>query len=100
MWSTAVVVTDYINSSGKFGLRQNLKWQLIKGVSTSVSEAYTKAKKADGYVSVTGATVGTISGSEVFVAGRSVSIPSMVVSDHELTQKEYKQYCYYSSSTK
>lgn len=100
MWSTAVVVTDYINSSGKFGLRQNLKWQLIKGVSTSVSEAYTKAKKADGYVSVTGATVGEISGSNVFVTGRSVVIPSMVVSDHELTQKEYQQYCYYSSSTK
>ena len=100
MCSTAVVVTDYINSSGKFGLRQNLKWQLIKSVSTSVSEAYTKAKKADGYVSVTGATVGAISGSEVFVTGRSVVIPSMVVSDHELTQKEYQQYCYYSSSSK
>lgn len=44
----------------------------------------------DGFVKVTGCTVsGTVSGSDVFIAGRTVIIPSLLVCDHEVTQKEY-----------
>ena len=43
-----------------------------------------------GFVAVTGATVtGAVSGSDVFIAGRNVTIPNMYVSDHEVTQKEW-----------
>ena len=38
--------------------------------------------------------------SQLFITGRTVSIPKMLVSDHELTQKEYQQYCFYSLSSK
>ncbi len=53
-----------------------------------------------GFVSVTGATVsGAVEDSEVFITDRTVTIPSMYVCDHEVTQAEYETYCtYYSSS--
>nr|MCR4938470.1 SUMF1/EgtB/PvdO family nonheme iron enzyme [Treponemataceae bacterium] len=42
-------------------------------------------------VAVNGATVsGAVSGSSVFIAGRSVTIPNLYVSDHEVTQAEYQ----------
>ncbi|MBQ7752221.1 MAG: formylglycine-generating enzyme family protein, partial [Treponema sp.] len=54
----------------------------------------------DGFVSVTGATVsGAVGDSGVFVAGRSVTIPSLYAGEHELTQKEYLEYCYYAHSS-
>ena len=34
--------------------------------------------------------------SGVFIEGRTITIPKMLVSDHELTQQEYQQYCYYA----
>lgn len=33
--------------------------------------------------------------SEVFVSGRAITIRDLIVSDHEVTQKEYKTYCNY-----
>jgi len=51
-----------------------------------------------GFVAVPGATFdGTtaITGSEVFIAGRTVTIPSLWACDHEVTQGEYEQYCSY-----
>ena len=51
-------------------------------------------------VSVTGATVsGAVSGSDVFIAGRTVTIPNLLVSDHEVTQGEYETYCKYGSDS-
>lgn len=40
----------------------------------------------------------TISGSEVFVSGRSFAIRPLEASDHEVTQGEYETYCIYSGS--
>lgn len=39
-----------------------------------------------------------ISGSEVFVSGRSFAIRPLEASDHEVTQGEYETYCIYSGS--
>ena len=55
-----------------------------------------------GFVAVPGATFnGTtaITGSYVFIAGRTVTIPSLFVCDHEVTQGEYEQYCSYGGSS-
>ena len=58
---------------------------------------------AEGFVKVKGTT---ITGSEswtptsdVFVSGRSITIPDMYVCDHEVTQAEYEKYCKYGSSS-
>ena len=50
---------------------------------------------SDGFIGVQGATVsGAVSygntGSSVFIAGRTVTIPSMYVCDHEVTQAEFQ----------
>ncbi|GEM_PF-1028602 len=48
------------------------------------------AKKTTGVI-VPGATVkGAIEGSDVFIEGRTVAIPSLWVCDHEVTQAEYQ----------
>jgi len=45
----------------------------------------------EGFVKVTGATVsGAETGSEVFISNRTVTIPNLLVSDHEVTQAEYE----------
>jgi len=50
-----------------------------------------KSTASNGGVIVPGATVkGAIEGSEVFIAGRTVTIPSLWVCDHEVTQEEYQ----------
>lgn len=93
--------TNYNNSVAKFAAKQYLKNQVTFVTEGTPASYSTMLKTNAEYVLATGTTVtGAISGSAVFVNGRTVVIPSMVVSDHELTQKEYKQYCYYSSSTK
>ena len=55
------------------------------------------------FVKVTGTTItGTekwTPSSAVFVSGRQLTIPDMYVSDHEVTQAEYKKYCKYGSSS-
>lgn len=49
-----------------------------------------------GFVTVKGATIkGSVSGSEVFVSGRTITIPDLYVCDHEVTQAEYEKYCTY-----
>lgn len=51
----------------------------------------------EGFVNVTGTTITgneTLSPeSNVFVSGRSLDIPDLIVCDHEVTQKEYTTYC-------
>jgi formylglycine-generating enzyme required for sulfatase activity len=57
---------------------------------------------AAGFVAVPGATfngTAAITGSGVFIAGRTVTIPSLFVCDHEVTQGEYEQYCSYGGSS-
>ncbi|MBQ7158090.1 MAG: chitobiase/beta-hexosaminidase C-terminal domain-containing protein [Treponema sp.] len=55
---------------------------------------------ASEFVTVKGATVsGVVANSEVFIAGRTVPIPDMYVSDHEVTQEEYETYCKYDSDS-
>ena len=50
-----------------------------------------------GFVRVEGATVsGAVTGSAVFIEGRTVTIPTMFVCDHEVTQSEYETYCNYA----
>ena len=55
------------------------------------------------FVKVTGTTItGTETwtpSSDVFVSGRQLTIPDMYVSDHEVTQAEYAEYCKYGSSS-
>ena len=49
----------------------------------------------EGFVKVKGATVNAaVSGSEVFINGRTIKIRTLWVCDHEITQKEYNIYCY------
>ena len=66
-------------------------------VSTAVSNI------PEGFVEVAGTT---ITGNEtwaplsnVFVSGRSLTIPDLYVCDHEVTQAEYEVYCKYGSSS-
>ena len=57
----------------------------------------------EGFVKVKGTTItGNESwkpSSEVFVSGRSITIPDMYVCDHEVTQAEYEKYCMYGSDS-
>ncbi len=53
-----------------------------------------------GFVKVPCATVtGAVQGSNVFIEGRTVTIPDMYVCDHEVTQGEYETYCKYVSDS-
>ncbi|MCI7080899.1 MAG: formylglycine-generating enzyme family protein [Treponema porcinum] len=65
----------------------------------SYNEKKIISKISKGFVKVTGTT---ITGDEtwtpssyVFVSGRTLTIPDMYVSDHEVTQAEYEKYCKY-----
>lgn len=50
----------------------------------------------DGFVEVPGTTItGAIQDSQVFIDGRTIVIPDLLVCDHEVTQGEYETYCKY-----
>ena len=57
----------------------------------------------EGFVEVKGTTITGdetwTPSSSVFVSGRTLTIPDMYVSDHEVTQAEYAKYCKYGSSS-
>lgn len=67
--------------------------------NTAINAATTiKAKWLEGFVKVEGANFDgsqAITGSNVFIAGKSYTIPILYVSDHEVTQGEYEKYCGY-----
>lgn len=53
----------------------------------------------EGFVFVEGTTINSaVSGSSVFLDGRKIVIPDMLVCTHEVTQGEYEQYCIYPGS--
>ena len=61
--------------------------------STGSGNGSTSTSIPAGFVAVPGATFTgetAITGSRVFIAGRTVTIPSLLVCDHEVTQAEYK----------
>ena len=90
---------NFAAQTAKFGVRQNrntMQLALIQGTGTNKLKAYLKSDTS--FRPITGTTQTAISGSNVFVTGRSVDIKNMIVSDHECTQKEYKLYCYYAHS--
>ena len=69
------------------------------GGSGSSGSDDSEENSATSGVFVNGATItGAIEGSQVFIAGRTVTIPRLWVSDHEVTQGEYEQYCTYGGS--
>lgn len=83
-----------------------MKQKLILSLSLAVGLAMLISCSAmiecltDGYpedfVFVPGKTVrGAVSGSSVFIDGRTVKIPDMCVCEHEVTQQEYELYCGY-----
>lgn len=68
--------------------------------SYKVSVNTTVSSIPEGFVEVAGSTVNTaVSGSNVFINGRTIEIPTLWVCDHEVTQKEYTTYCKYGSSS-
>ena len=73
-------VSDGSSGGGKNG----------NGGSVALLTVQVPAKSFDGTTA--------ISGSEVFIAGRNLSLPAIYASDHEVTQKEYKSYCKSSPS--
>lgn len=61
--------------------------------STSVEAGHFK-NLSDDFVKVEGTTItGAVKGSEVFIENRTVTISSMYVCIHEVTQEEYTEYC-------
>ena len=64
-----------------------------ENTSTGSGNGSTSTSIPAGFVAVPGATFTgetAITGSRVFIAGRTVTIPSLLVCDHEVTQAEYK----------
>lgn len=71
-------------------------------VISGLSGKLVKNVTPEGFVTVNAAEFdGTepITGSEVFISGRNLSIPKMLVSDHELTQAEYEKFCKYGKES-
>ena len=62
--------------------------------SGNIPEGFVKVKGT----AITGSESWTPT-SDVFVSGRSITIPDMYVCDHEVTQAEYEKYCKYGSSS-
>lgn len=51
------------------------------------------------FVKVEGSTVtDTVTGSDIFISGRTLEINDFYICDHEVTQSEYEKYCTYGST--
>ena len=88
-WSNGGSGTEPVNGTVTFTMPEE---QVIITVTFSAS--------TKGFVKVTGATVSTaVSGSSVFIEGRTLEIPDMYVCEHEVTQKEYYKYCIGNAGT-
>lgn len=102
---TTVPATTLSEETGKFYLIQpegsSEKWLLLKSgkLRKEVQADYLVADKVSERTLTSALTINGIAGTEskVFIPGRTISIPKMIVSDHELTQKEYLEYCFYKT---
>ena len=73
----------------------------LNGIAYDDSAAIVCKDTLEDMISVSGENIsGAISDSGVFVTGRNLTIPALYVGQHELTQKEYLEYCYYAHSGK
>lgn len=96
--SADVTGSDFSDSVNKFKIKQNRSFQLYWNVSGQNGIINKDAE----FVPVEGKSYTTtgISGSSVFINGRSLTIPKMLVCVHELTQKDFQEYCQYAHSGK
>lgn len=96
--------SQYDGSVGKFRLKQNLKWELKVSTTSPASSSFkTDVVKNLDYVPVSGTTftgASAVQYSSVFISGRALTIPKTLAGIHEVTQSEYKEYCFYSQSNK
>lgn len=57
--------------------------------------------RRSGFIFAEGDTINeAVTGSSIFISGRSLTINDFYISDHEVTQAEYEKYCTYGSSNK
>ncbi|WP_027727939.1 SUMF1/EgtB/PvdO family nonheme iron enzyme [Treponema sp. C6A8] len=83
---------------GTYSLSVTAEWN---GIAYDDTVSIVCRDALEGMISVSGASIsGAIADSGVFVTGRNLTIPSLYVGQHELTQKEYQEYCYYAHSGK
>lgn len=55
--------------------------------------------RRSGFILAEGDTISeAVTGSSIFISGRSLTINDFYISDHEVTQAEYEKYCTYGSS--
>lgn len=56
--------------------------------------------RRSGFIFAEGDTINeAVTGSSIFISGRSLTINDFYISDHEVTQAEYEKYCTYGSAT-
>ncbi len=56
--------------------------------------------RRSGFILAEGDTISeAVTGSSIFISGRSLTINDFYISDHEVTQAEYEKYCTYGSAT-
>ena len=57
--------------------------------------------RRSGFILAEGDTINeAVTGSSIFISGRSLTINDFYISNHEVTQAEYEKYCTYGSSNK
>lgn len=94
--------TPVISANSIFGFNKNKSYykfyvsavDALGNVSDAISTYFDKTD----FEFVKGATVsGPIAGSNIFIEGRTVTIPDIFVCNHEVTQEEFLTYCNYTS---
>lgn len=98
--STDVTGTDFESCVAKFKVKQVKKYLLALGKTGSNAGVIKKDKTYDeNYIVVQGTkfTGTAVSGSSVFISGRKLTIPTLHVCVHEVTQKQYSTYCKFAN---
>lgn len=100
--STVVTGTDFTTNLRRFTIKQpSNSYQLSLKETSSTSPCVAQIKKDSQYVatsSVTFSGTTAVTKSQVFISGRSLTIPALIASDHEVTQGEYLKYCKYKDN--
>jgi len=98
--STDVTGTDFESCVAKFKVKQVKKYLLALGKTGSNAGVIKKDTTYDeNYIVVQGTkfTGTAVSGSSVFISGRKLTIPTLHVCVHEVTQKQYSTYCKFAN---